>query len=503
MDNPAIEETRNSFRAAIRRVRPKLATLVDKMPARASVGAVGVGMGDEQEEESEPFLSAPEFPLDVLPKVVQEFIREAAASLPVPIDLIAAPVLACLGAAIGAHRAIQPKPNWTTRPALYVACIADPGSLKTPALTLAASPVFRQQDQYEQTYHEAMTRYEESQALHTRALDAHRKGKTDTLPPKPVQPILQRTWTADETTERLAGILRENPRGVVIVRDELSAWIKSFNQYKGGKGADKQFYLSAWSGEPLAVDRQGKEPVLVPHPFLSVVGCIPPDVLPDLDEDNREDGFLHRLLFVHPDPVPVRWTEMVLSDPVKQAYADLLGQLYALQPHPDGSPIVLGLSAPAKTLFVEWHDTHCAEQENPALPSLVQGAYAKLKGYAPRFALIHALASNPHAQHIEAESIGAAEDLVEYFKIQVQRVAPLLARHARTPEACCEHSIRRALARGKRLTKRDIQRAGNTPADLFNHIWAALLTKGALIPGTDETQRKVFQLRGSIQGAGT
>ena len=93
---------------------------------------------------------------------------------------------------------------------------------------------------------------------------------------------------------------------MLIIRDELSAWIKSFNQYKGGKGADKQFFLSAWSGEPLAVDRQGKDPVLVPHPFLSVVGCIPPDVLPDLDEDNREDGFLHRLLFVYPDPVSVR-----------------------------------------------------------------------------------------------------------------------------------------------------------------------------------------------------
>jgi hypothetical protein len=40
-------------------------------------------------------------PLDVLPLVLQDFIAQTAASLPVPVDLVAAPVLACLGAAIG------------------------------------------------------------------------------------------------------------------------------------------------------------------------------------------------------------------------------------------------------------------------------------------------------------------------------------------------------------------------------------------------------------------
>ncbi len=244
------------------------------------------------------------------------------------------------------------------------------------------------------------------------------------------------------------------------------------------------------------MDRQGKDPVLVLHPFLSVVGCIPPDVLPDLDEDNREDGFLHRLLFVYPDPVSVRWTETVVSESVKMAYTKLVTQLYALSPNLDGSPVILGLSSNAKALFIEWHDKHCAEAENPALPPLVRGAYAKLKGYAPRLALIHALAANPHAKQVEEGSIGAAVDLVEYFKTQAQRVAPLLGCHARTPEARCEQSIRRACAHGRSLSKRDAQRAGNAQASVFNPVWAALLKKQVLDLDTDVSGRpKHYRLR--------
>src|SRR5688572_24506753 len=116
-------------------------------PIVSAVGTVRVGSSQDDAEAEEGVVSAPRFPVGVLPEPLQAFINEAADSLPVPIDLVAAPVLACLGSAIGAHRLIQPKANWTTSAALYVACIADPGSLKSAALKVAAAPVFRQQDQ--------------------------------------------------------------------------------------------------------------------------------------------------------------------------------------------------------------------------------------------------------------------------------------------------------------------------------------------------------------------
>ncbi len=370
------------------------------------VSVVGVGTAEESADMNEAEVGAPSFPVEALPEPVQDFVREAAASLPVPVDLIAAPVLVCLGAAIGTRRAIQLKPDWTAGASLYLACIADPGSLKTPALNLVASPIYRQQDRYKDAYSLALADYDERIARYHRDLDAHKKRETDEVPAKPEKPVFQRTWTADVTTEALGGMLGENPQGILILRDELSAWIKGFNQYRNGNGSDKQFFLSAWSSEPLAVDRKGKDPILVSKPFLSVLGCVPPDVLPDLDEDNREDGFLHRLLFAFPNPVPVRWPSAILRSTVKDAYAELVARLYSLPAHPDGSSIVLPLSPTAKALFIEWHDQHCREQENHALPAIVRGAYAKLKGYAPRFALIHAVASNPRRPRLRRNPSG-------------------------------------------------------------------------------------------------
>jgi len=65
-------------------------------------------------------------------------------------------------------------------------------------------------------------------------------------------------FTTDCTREALCDLLRENPRGLLVHRDELAGWARSLNQYKGGKGNDKQFWLNLWSGEPVAVNRRGR-----------------------------------------------------------------------------------------------------------------------------------------------------------------------------------------------------------------------------------------------------
>lgn len=421
------------------------------------------------------------FPIEALPPVLRQFATETAAALPVPVDLIAVPSLVCAGAAIGARHAIRLKPGWTERPALYAALVQPPGTLKTPALTAAAAPVQTRQAELSAGYRTALQVYETEQANYTREFDAYRKGKREEPPERPEKPIRARTWTADVTVERQATLLAENPRGVLILRDELTAWVKSLNQYKGGKGSDRQFYLSAWSGAAVAVDRQGKEPVLIDHPFLAVVGCVPPDVLPELDDEGgKEDGFIHRVLFAYPEPVPVRWTEATVAPAVATAYDALFRQLYDLPP-PDGQPIILGLTLEAQRFFRDWHDDHCRETEGETLPLGLRGFYCKLKGYGARLALIHALCTDPTASVVGVESVAAAADLVDYFKAHAAKVAPLLIRKKVSPHEKCEREIRSMLAGGRVLTRREVQRYGNSPAPLFNEVWEALLRADQLV----------------------
>ena len=150
-------------------------------------------------------------------------MEEAAQSLPVPPDLLALPALVTASAAIGNSRVLQVKNAWTESACLYAAIVSDPGAMKSPALDLATKPL------------------------------------------KDLQQYKRRTWTSDATMESVVRLLEWTPRGLLLSRDELSGWVKSLNQYKGGKGADKEFYLTIWGGQDYAYDRVGDGEHISPY----------------------------------------------------------------------------------------------------------------------------------------------------------------------------------------------------------------------------------------------
>src|SRR5581483_10249267 len=127
-------------------------------------------------------------------------------------------------------------------------------------------------------------------------------------------------------------VLKDNPKGVLLHRDELVGWVRSMDQYKGGKGGDRQFYLSAWSREPIHHLRKGEYddgPVHVAAPFLGVLGGMPTDQLHQLiSRETEGDGFLDRMLFVHPDEVPLaNWSSDDISAASRQAWETVVADL--------------------------------------------------------------------------------------------------------------------------------------------------------------------------------
>jgi hypothetical protein len=58
--------------------------------------------------------------------------------------------------------------------------------------------------------------------------------------PFPPFPTLKRYKTEDPTIEALGPILRDNPQGLLLFRDELPGWLKSMNK-KGQDSATHPF----------------------------------------------------------------------------------------------------------------------------------------------------------------------------------------------------------------------------------------------------------------------
>lgn len=276
-----------------------------------AVNAASTGSSDIS-NEPQPTNKVLPFPLEIFPHQLQKFARDVARSVGCPVDLVAVPMLAVAATAIGASRAIEPKRGWRESARIYVAIVAPPGSGKSPAESAVTQPVYGLQNKYKASHRKETVAFEAGEALseapdvvpstECTAIVSNSMVPTDiadqVLPPmtgdvstssvasvgtnigladeavpalgpddpmsdttftatQPTQPpVLRRVVVGDVTTEALATILAANPRGILMARDEISSWIRGMNQYKGGKGNDRQFYLSCWSGQTALVDRK-------------------------------------------------------------------------------------------------------------------------------------------------------------------------------------------------------------------------------------------------------
>jgi hypothetical protein len=276
-------------------------------------------------------------------------------------------------------------------------------------------------------------------------------------PAKPARPTLERVTVNDATAEALVPILQENPRGVVLVRDELMGWVQSMNQYReGGKGADQQIWLSAWSGSTVTVDRKKTHelgPLRVRHPFVSVIGGLTPDKLPALrGEKPRQraelDGFIDRVLLSYPPEPPVaaeNWLE--ISEAAKGEIRDTLNRLRSLKMVrvKDGEtgkgwrPFLVQLTPCGRRAWQEFTEAHAAERNADDFPLHLVGPWAKLRGYAARLALIvHMLrqvAGEVQTESVDGESMGRAARLVHYFKSHARKVYTAMEADPRVAEA--------------------------------------------------------------------
>jgi hypothetical protein len=203
-----------------------------------------------------------------------------------------------------------------------------------------------------------------------------------------------------------------------------------------------------WSRTLLKIDRKSSpEPVVVPRPFLAVTGGIQPDLLPGLaDPESREDGFVDRILWSFPNPVPDDWTTESVQDDTIASVEFLFDQLYLIQgePNPDSSdedatrPRVVKLGATAMMLWAQWYREHAAELAADGFPAQLRGAWAKMPGQAARLALIlHCIECaeanmDPATSAISDTVVASALDLIDgYFKSHARRVYRLLTHQRR------------------------------------------------------------------------
>ena len=420
---------------------------------------------DDSEPSGAPLVEPYEpFPVDALPEPLRRFVVEGAEALQCDHAHLALPLLTVVAAAIGNTRRLRLKRDWLVPPILWAVVVAESGGAKTPALRLVLRPVRERQREALERYEEAKRKYEAAVLRYEKDLAEWRRSK-DTMmgpPEKPEPPKAERFIVSDTTLEALAPLLLENPRGLLLASDELSAWIGSFDRYVNTKGGDLGRWLGIHAGECVIVDRK-TEPrtIFVPSPCLSICGGIQPSTLTRLMATSYRDcGLAARILWAYPPKRRKRWTEADINPATQAAVARLIDRLYTLQPTTDErgniSPVILDLTPEAKELWANYYNAHADEWID--LSGELASAWAKLEEAAVRLALVihctRLATRDATTDAVDAVSMQSGITLATWFKREARRV------HALFTETDEEADQRRLIewieARGGAATVRDL-----------------------------------------------
>jgi len=142
--------------------------------------------------------SVPSFPVEVFPELLRDLIQSVALATNSPPDYVGVPVLGIAAGAIGATYKIELKEGYEEYSSHYVCVVAPKGTGKTPALTYLMDPVIKEQV---------------------------RRNKGDSKEVDNKEPA----FVDDVTVEKLADLMQKTPRGLLMVRDELTALLAGFN----------------------------------------------------------------------------------------------------------------------------------------------------------------------------------------------------------------------------------------------------------------------------------
>jgi hypothetical protein len=99
----------------------------------------------------------------------------------------------------------------------------------------------------------------------------------DAEDPEPPQP--RRLFSTEPTVQKTALLVHSNPRGLLLVRDELAGWVGGVDLYTRGDGNDRAFWLQAYGGRRWTPDRvkDGDNAKIIPHLLWGLSGGIQPD----------------------------------------------------------------------------------------------------------------------------------------------------------------------------------------------------------------------------------
>jgi CRISPR-associated protein Cmr3 len=325
--------------------------------------------------------------------------------------------------------------------------VAESGSGKSPAQKTILKPLFRLQAEAEEVYRVALEIWEDECQRFKEA------GHGTSKKPKP-----RDYFTTDATREAVVQIQANQPNcGFLGWFDELSALIRGQNQYRNGRGTDKESLLSGRDGSAQKVDRAGGKRLFIARSAYSITGSTQPDTLRSLmgdfsDPTGQWARFLWCFLPIRPAPYPEQAVRLDVSNLLEGIYrrlAEFPAMTYRLSPG-------------AKNHYIHWYNELDRLRLQEVKQSL-RAVYAKFKSDTGVLVLLlhclnAAISGQLPAEQVAEATMQSAIQLSKFYLGQVKLIHSEgdALDHDLTPSYCKILSLSQ---RKGWVTARDIYRA--------------------------------------------
>jgi len=380
-----------------------------------------VGDVEEVEDFVRDIFPQVQFPLDVFPEDLKQFIVNTSIAFNVPVEVVAVGVLAILSVAIGNSIRVSPKADWQEAVFIWLIIIGRSGSGKTPPIKKLLKPINDLQKDECRIFNKAWEEYELN--LENYKKKSKKIEMEISLDDKPEKPLLKHYKVSDATIEALADIMKTSPRGILLHQDEISGLILGFNQYKN-KGNDRQKILELWNCDPWKVDRVTAGTKYVHDTGCGILGGIQPLVLPAVfKEDSISDGLLPRFLFtvITQDSV---YTGDSLSWKDEQFWQEMVKGFYDSKLKKDdfgnNSPRIIKFDQYASDIYKKFKQKY--KEQGKYLPERARVFLPKLEAYAIRISGILHILRHQTEDHIQAQTLNDSIRIVDYFAGQAMAV---------------------------------------------------------------------------------
>ena len=303
------------------------------------------------------------FPIDAFPDDIADYVAAVAESTQTPVDMAGAVALSMLSVCLQGKYCIRGKSDWTEPLNTYSLIVAPPSERKSAVQHMMLKPI----NNYETEYNLQHAAAVETSKMQRRILERKQKAIEDQVSKgKAEQEEVTRIakeisefeeerplqlYVDDITTEKLVSVLASNHGRAAIISSEGGIFDTLAGIYT--KNVNIDVMLKGYSGDPIRVDRIGRESESITNPALTVLLMAQPNVVSAVlgNTTFRGRGLTARFLYCMPQSqVGERRFE---SEPVKDDvyYRYEAKMVNLLEDEYPKRPEVITLSADAQKLL--------------------------------------------------------------------------------------------------------------------------------------------------------